>query len=84
MTDLALFDLPTPPRHDCVHDGPCKTCGATRPADYRRHMFLEPVSGECLDCNHRTLAEILQGIRERRDVSAAWSRHYPPGARTRR
>jgi hypothetical protein len=76
---LSLFDAK--PERDCVRDGPCKTCGATRPPGYPRHMFLEPVSLECFTCNHATVAEILRdGSRpaDREAYERAWVRHYPP------
>lgn len=73
MTDQpTLFDLPAPKRHDCVTDGPCQTCGATRPDDFARHMFLEPVSMECHECNGKTLHEMLFGP----DREAALARHH--------
>ena len=53
--------------------------GATRPDDYPHAIFLEPVSQECLDCNHATLAEII-GAGLAGDLAAyeaAWARHYP-------
>jgi hypothetical protein len=60
----SLLDL-IPPAETCV------TCGAERPADYTRALWLEPVSGECLECNHATLHQILHGP----DREAAWQRH---------
>lgn len=81
-----LFDLPAPPRRDCVRNGPCKTCGATRPADFGQHMFLEPVSHECHACNYSTLDAILDAARRRDRVAydVAWNRHYPGKPRARR
>lgn len=75
-----LFDLPEPKRHDRAHDGPCATCGATRPDGYNRPLWLEPVSLECLECNHATLTEITEAEQagDRRRYEAAWQRHYPP------
>jgi hypothetical protein len=64
----------------------CKTCGTERPANHPRVLFLEPVSGECFDCNHATVDEILRGP-EQGDLAAygaARLRHYPRGARPRR
>lgn len=78
----ALFDLS--PRCTCSET--CKTCGAQRPDDFTRYLFLEPVSGECPDCNHKTVMGILDAHR-RRDkaaLSELWLRHYPPKKRNRR
>ena len=57
---LSLFDPPAQPEHDCIRNGPCKTCGATRPDGFTRPLFLEPVSFECSGCNGATVAEILE------------------------
>lgn len=81
MTEIqdALFELPGKPEHACWRDGPCRTCGATRPDGYPRAMFLEPVSGECHECNHATLDEIMRAVRagDRAAYDEAWARHYP-------
>jgi hypothetical protein len=80
-TDLTLFDLPAAPdkpKPGSWTSGPCRTCGATRPDDYPRAMFLEPVSGECFDCNHATIAEMFRAGRagDQTTYSAAWKRHH--------
>jgi hypothetical protein len=77
----SLFDAG--PAHDCVRNGPCKTCGATRPVDYPRYMFLEPVSLECHDCNRATLAEIFRAglAGDGEAYERAWDRHSPPRAK---
>lgn len=79
MTQSTLFD-DAPPTERCV------TCGAARPDDHPKAFWLEPVSGECFDCNHRTVGEILQAARERRwdSYNAAWERHSPPNPRRKR
>lgn len=77
MTQLDLFAGPDKPEHDCVRNGPCRTCGATRPDGYPRALFLEPVSFECHECNHATVAEILRAGQagDRAAFDVAWSRH---------
>ena len=60
MNQASLFELPE--RDDPIYAGPCSTCGATRPDDYDRHLFLEPVSGECHECNGRTLVEMMRPV----------------------
>lgn len=86
---LELFADPETPRHDRTRNGPCGNCGAVRPDDYTGHMFLEPVSGECHECNMATLAEIIRAGQagDRAAYEAAWARHYPgrrPAARARK
>jgi hypothetical protein len=82
---MSLFD-DEPTEHDCMRDGPCKTCGATRPAGYAREMFVEPVSGECADCNRATLSEIFRAgqAADREAYDRAWARHYTPRPKRRR
>ena len=73
-TDLMLFELPEPSAPLPV----CRTCGATCPADHPKPAaWLEPVSRECLDCNHRTVAEVLAAYRagDSRSMIAAYRRH---------
>jgi len=84
-THLDLFAAPDKPEHDCVTNGPCRTCGAVRPDGYPRAMFLEPVSLECSGCNHATLAEMFRAGQagDRIAYEAAWDRHYPPGVERR-
>lgn len=76
MTQLDLFG-------DIARAEQCITCGTPRPENYPRALFLEPVSAECLDCNHATLAEIMRASRERDQtaLSVAWARHCPKGTR---
>lgn len=54
--------------------GGCATCGAPRPENFDRALWLEPVSGECFECNHRTVRDLLYGTAEERE--AALVRHY--------
>jgi len=76
LTAPTLFDIPTEEPPDRIRNGPCKTCGAMRPDGCVRAVFLEPVSLECLDCNHATLAEIFATRAVDRDRhEAAWRRH---------
>ncbi len=83
MTTPALFDLPTVEPPDRLHDGPCKTCGSTRPAGYTQPLWLEPVSLECLDCNRATLDELHDAWRrgDRAAAAVAYARHYTPTPR---
>lgn len=85
-TQLSLFEPEPGPRHDCLRDGPCKTCGATRPADFNGPLFLEPVSQECAGCNHATLTEIFRAGQagDREAFGRAWDRHCPPRRDRRR
>ena len=63
----------------------CKTCGAVRPADYPRRLFLEPVSSECDNCNRATIDEIFRATmaRDQPAIDAAWTRHGSPPRRRR-
>lgn len=69
---LALFDsdLNRPYRGGDT----CGTCGTKRPDDFAGALWLEPVSGECFECNHKTLAEMFHGDPQAR--TAAWARHH--------
>jgi len=68
---LALFEPEAAADPAC-----CVTCGAEPPPGFAG-SWLEPVSGECLDCNHVTVAEIMQTGRsaDRAGHAAAWRRH---------
>lgn len=75
MTQPMLFDLPEPVER-------CATCDTPRPAGHVG-MYVEPVSGECGPCNHRTVGVILReylttrGRLARSPVGrAALARHY--------
>ncbi len=82
-SQLTLFDDPEPAGRAVGCDR-CKTCGKTRPPG-QPGLFVEPVSQECFDCNHATLAEIFRAAQagDQAAYSAAWERHYPgkPGRR---
>ncbi len=87
MSDqLSLFGPEPAPSHDCFRHGPCKTCGATRPASFTGHPFLELVSQECANCNRATLTQILRAGQagDREAFGCAWDRHSPPRRNRRR
>lgn len=67
IRQATIFDeLPPPPVQ-------CSTCGAEQADASPKH--IEPVSGECNDCNHATVGEILAGIAHGTDYGAALARH---------
>ena len=69
-TQLSMFAEPAAPER-------CATCRTERPADYPRKLWLEPVSGECSDCNMATLREIFTtgSAGQWAEHVAAWTRH---------
>jgi len=71
MTQPALFSIAPPPAREQT----CKTCGASGPGP----MFVEPVSGECVTCNHATIAEMAEACRagDLQRLRAAYGRHMP-------
>lgn len=87
MRQPPLFDLPENPDHDPVRNGPCRTCGATRPATFDGPMFTEPVSLECSACNRKTIDLLMDAVRrgDRAEFDRIYrTRHYPYHPRPRR
>jgi hypothetical protein len=78
----ALFDRdPGSLRHpaDCPVNGACATCGATPPDGFAGGLWLEPVSDQCHDCNHKTLDQMMDTLLrgDRPAFEEAYARHDP-------